>query len=56
MAILFYKRGVVRMSLKKRLTFEELVKENRKELMNDEAWLLKFEEKLEKRKLKTKNK
>jgi hypothetical protein len=43
------------MSLKKRQTFEELVQENRRELMNDEAWLLKFEEKLEKRKLKTRS-
>lgn len=39
------------MSLKKRLTFEELVQENRKELMNDEEWLIQFEEKLEKKTL-----
>lgn len=44
------------MSLKKRQTFDELMQENKKQLMNDEAWQIQFEEKLEKRTVSEQNK
>ncbi|MCT2536387.1 FbpB family small basic protein [Aquibacillus koreensis] len=37
------------MSLRKKPTFEELVQENRNEILNDEAILEKIDEKIEKR-------
>jgi len=50
MVILLTKRGVMTISLKKRLTFEELVQENRRQILNDAVLMEKIEENIERRK------
>ncbi|WP_010530725.1 FbpB family small basic protein [Lentibacillus jeotgali] len=42
-------------SLKKRLSFDELVKENRRQILQDESFLEKFEQNMEKKMQKSLN-
>ncbi|GIO26256.1 FbpB family small basic protein [Ornithinibacillus bavariensis] len=49
MVILSCKKGVITISLKKRLTFEELVQANRQQILEDREILDRIEDNLEKR-------
>jgi hypothetical protein len=49
MVILYGKKGVITISLKKRLTFEELVQANRQQILEDREILDRIEDNLEKR-------
>lgn len=49
MVILLYKKGVITISLKKRLSFEELVQTNRQQILSDREILDRIEDNLEKR-------
>ncbi|MGF7015404.1 FbpB family small basic protein [Ornithinibacillus bavariensis] len=49
MVILSCKKGVITISLKKLLTFEELVQANRQQILEDREFLDRIEENLEKR-------